>query len=75
MFNKTVDDTRNYSKQMKIFSSEIIVLACVTTSESYGSLSENWRISIAALLSTSLKSRFISEFSRFCRIEYLAIGK
>ena len=60
-------NTQNYSNQLKEILSKITVLVCMTTFESYGSLSENFII--AAMLNPSLKSCFISEFSRFIRIK------
>jgi len=58
---------------MKEFKSKITVLVCVTTFQSYGSSSDNFLYNVAAVLNPSLKSRFISEFSKFSRIKELAI--
>jgi len=65
-FLKLMTNIQNYSNQMEKFSSKITVLVCMTTSDSYGSPSENFLI--AAVLNPSFKSRFISKFSRFNRI-------
>jgi len=54
---------------MKKFSSKITVLVCVRNFESYGSLSENFLQIEPTALDPSVKSRFISKFSRFSKIK------
>ena len=55
---------------MKKFSSKITVLVCMTMSKSFSR-----EFPIAAVLSPSLKSCFISEFNRFSKIKKVATGK
>ena len=54
---------------MKNISSKITILVCVRNFESYGSLSENFLQIEPTALDPSVKSRFISKFSRFSKIK------
>jgi len=60
---------QNYLNQMKQFSSKITVLMSYSV---HDNVSELWRFirefPTAATFNTSLKSRFMHEFSRFSRI-------